>query len=264
MDTVKIVSRGSTAGSGKKSKKAKGSRNQQKKKKKGGKLKGKMKYDQSTFNRRKSHIPPDFYLGAHEQEQGTFSPALVRQTMILFFAEYAPEKEHLDDILDLLLWYLSKKGLPALNAKLKRKYGADLDSVEVVELDEIGFDTEFDDDQNPPPPPADGEGNDGNDDGAPPPPPPGDDAYGEPDDFMPPPPEDPDDDAPPPPPVDSLQGNHVPKAPRWDSDSEDEDHEKDEQEAASFKAGMKKREKRMSMFQKMKRTARKSVFSGRF
>lgn len=138
------------------------------------KLRAKIKFDQErkgvmsslerdgTFNRRKSHVPPDALMGAIDARGGNFSPSRVRQALILFYDRHDPDKEDLEDLLDLLLYYASRSGMGQLNSKLRRKYGEDLDDIEVHDIEELEFD-DFDyslpppspDDELPPPNPDD-------------------------------------------------------------------------------------------------------------
>lgn len=104
-----------------------------------------------TFNRRKSHVPPDAFIGALSSQGGNFSPALMRQTLVLFYARHDTEKHDLDDLLDTLLYYMSVKGVEALNVRLKEKYGENLDDIEVPDVGDYD-DLDFSDDESVPPP----------------------------------------------------------------------------------------------------------------
>ena len=99
---------------------------------------------------------PEF-LGARADKG--FSPAALRQSLLIFYRTFAPDKEaesegSLDDLLEVLLYYTSQRGMDALKAKLQAKYGKSLDDVappDEVDDDEVGPGPPSEEDEPPPP-----------------------------------------------------------------------------------------------------------------
>lgn len=75
---------------------------------------------------------PDALIGAVNGEY--FSPALLRRRLWEFYNEHNPEKESLDDVIDILIQFAADKGLLELNMKLTDIYGACV--VEMVDEDD--------------------------------------------------------------------------------------------------------------------------------
>lgn len=108
--------------------------------------------DKPVFaKKREPQFSPDYHQGGFEARAG-FSPALVRQKLIIFYGTHAPDgKENLDELVDVLLYYISKVGMDSLNTKLKEKYGQSLEDIHVDDAS----DSEEDDLEPPPPEAAD-------------------------------------------------------------------------------------------------------------
>mmetsp|Transcript_7036 Transcript_7036/g.15633 ORF Transcript_7036/g.15633 Transcript_7036/m.15633 type:complete len:196 (-) Transcript_7036:57-644(-) len=115
---------------------------------------------------KKGYVPPDAFIGAVDGNGGSFSPALVRQALICFYAKHDPEKDDLNELFDVLLYYASKRGISPLNMKLKRKYGESLDDTDLPD-----YGPDYDTDEAPPPPMDDDEPPPPEDEEPPPPPP---------------------------------------------------------------------------------------------
>jgi hypothetical protein len=99
---------------------------------------------------------PEFF-GARA-DQG-FSPAALRQSLLIFYRTFAPDKEaesegSLDDLLEVLLYYTSQRGMAALKAKLKQKYGKSLDDIALPDEVEDELEPEPPSEEDEPPPPV--------------------------------------------------------------------------------------------------------------